>query len=390
MQAVSVYIHIPFCQQRCGYCDFTTYAGMTAYLPAYVKALVEEIEGVGRAAPQPVSVHTVYFGGGTPSLLSSEQVDAILRAIREHFEVFPTAEISLEANPGTVNAQSLTGYREAGVNRISIGMQSAIPEELALLQRIHSAEEVCATVNLARSAGFDAISLDLIFGIPNQTMETWKHSLDFALAAGVEHLSLYNLTIEENTPLFEQVKRGEIVPVEDDLAADMYEDAIDYLSHHGFIHYEISNWAANRSGVLQMCRHNLQYWRNLPYLGFGVGAHGFINNQRLENTPHIPDYLSKMKVQNFAYPKSPATIHSRSIGAVEQMNDTMMLGLRLLEEGVEPDQFFKRFGVSMEEVFAKELSELVRLGLLEKKQSYRLTRRGMLVGNQVFMRFVNQ
>lgn len=388
MQPISIYIHIPFCQKRCGYCDFTTFAGMETYLPAYIDALMREVELIGRGAAEPVPVHTLFLGGGTPSLLSAGQVERIIKAICKHFTLLPEAEISLEANPGTVNLQKLSGYRKAGVNRISFGVQSAIPEELAVLQRIHTADEARQAVEMARLAGFENINLDLIFAIPNQTMETWQESLTFALSTGVEHLSLYNLTIEENTPLYEQVKRGEIEPIDPDLAADMYEFAVDSLLEKGFLHYEISNWAANRNGLWQMCRHNLQYWRNLPYLGFGVGSHGFFENQRLENSPSISEYLARIGKGGCEYPKSPANVASTVIDQQEQMKDTMMLGLRLLDEGVDPQAFHKRFGLALEDVFSTELLELTSLGLLEKHKPYHLTRRGMMVGNQVFMRFV--
>lgn len=388
MQPVSIYIHIPFCQRRCGYCDFTTYAGMTAFLPNYIEALTREIDLMGRAAPESIPVHTLFFGGGTPSLLSAEQVKGILHAVRRNFALQPDAEISLEANPGTVTSQTLVGYYRAGINRISFGMQSAIPQELVLLQRIHTADEARQAVEMARAAGFMNINLDLIFGIPSQTMDSWKESLDFALSTGVEHLSLYNLTIEEGTPLSEQVQKGEVQPIDPDLAADMYEYAVDYLSKKGYLHYEISNWAAKRNGVWKMCQHNLQYWRNLAYLGFGVGAHGFFGNLRLENTSSIPDYLARVSAGGCEYPKGPTNTHSRFIETREEMQDTMMLGLRLLEEGVDPQTFQARFGVAVEEQFSEELRELTSLELLVKQKPYRLTRRGMMIGNQVFMRFV--
>jgi oxygen-independent coproporphyrinogen-3 oxidase len=251
-------------------------------------------------------------------------------------------------------------------------------------------EEARRAVEMARSAGFDNINLDLIFGIPSQTMETWQKSLSLAQSTGVEHLSLYNLTIEEGTPLFEQVHKGEVQPIDPDMAADMYEYAIESLAENGFLHYEISNWAARRNGSWQMCRHNLQYWRNLPYLGFGVGAHGFFENQRLENTSSIMDYLARLRGEDYVFPRSPANIQARVIDAREQMNDTMMLGLRLLIEGVDPQTFQARFGVAVEDHFSEELKELTSLGLVEKQKPYRLTRRGMMVGNQVFMRFVGE
>ena len=288
----SLYFHIPFCVHRCAYCDFNTYAGQEAFIPAYVEALVREIEAVAASAPDRLPVHTIFFGGGTPSLLSPEHFERILGAIRKNFDLKPIIdersvvtnsvvppEISLEANPGTVSLASLKGLRKAGFNRISFGVQSSHPEELRLLERIHDFFDVIESVKEARQAGFENLNLDLIYGLPQQTLERWQESLKRAVGLNPEHLSLYALTIEHDTPFGRWMAQG-LMPLPDpDAAADMYEWASQYLQAQGYEQYEISNWA--RPGY--PCRHNLQYWRNEPYLGFGAGAHGCAANLRIAN-----------------------------------------------------------------------------------------------------------
>ncbi|HPC05493.1 MAG TPA: radical SAM family heme chaperone HemW [Anaerolineaceae bacterium] len=269
-----MYIHFPFCQKRCGYCDFFTRADMQSAIPAYVDSLVKEIEQVGTSAEEKLPVQTVFFGGGTPSLLSPAQASNILVSVGKYFTLLPGAEISLEANPGTVNLEKLQGYQAAGINRISFGVQSFKDDELQFLERIHSSREAVDAFEMARAAGFTNINLDLIFGLPGQTVASWADSLEQAVKLDPEHLSLYALTIEEGTPLHRQVEAGKVIPLDDDISADMYQLAEEMLTSGGCNHYEVSNWAAKRDGKVQSCIHNLQYWLNLPYLGIGAGAHG--------------------------------------------------------------------------------------------------------------------
>ncbi|RME32336.1 MAG: radical SAM family heme chaperone HemW, partial [Thermoflexia bacterium] len=233
---VAIYLHIPFCRARCSYCGFNTYAGLEHRIPEYVEALCREIGG----AP-PARVRTVYFGGGTPSLLPPEGLEQLLNALRGRFFSPDPVEITLEANPGTVDRGYLRSLRNLGVNRLSLGAQSAHPEELRLLGRLHTWEDAAGAVRMAREAGFDNVNLDLIYGLPGQTMARWQHSVEAALALEVEHLSLYALTLEEGTPLAFQVTRGLLPPPDDDLAAEMYEWARERLRRAGYLHYELSN-----------------------------------------------------------------------------------------------------------------------------------------------------
>ncbi len=398
----SLYFHIPFCVHRCAYCDFNTYAGQEALIPAYVDALVREIENVAASAPARLPVHTIFFGGGTPSLLSPAQLEQVLRVVNAHFDLTPVdsadnVETSLEANPGTVTLVSLQGLRQAGFNRISFGVQSAHPEELRQLERIHDFFDVIESVKWARQAGFHNLNLDLIYGLPEQTLPRWQDSVRRAVDLNPEHLSLYALTIEPETPFGRWAERG-LLPLPDpDLAADMYEWVSDYLEGQGYEQYEISNWA--RPGF--QCRHNLQYWRNEPYLGFGAGAHGCANGLRISNVLRIKTYIEHMtgsrQIPSLNFPLSPATVTQTHISLRVEMQETLMLGLRLTRAGVSGEIFQARFGAELPEVFGKEIDELVKLGLLEwvepvseVSRVLRLTRRGRLMGNQVFMRFVGE
>ena len=259
MTAYALYLHIPFCRQRCSYCDFNTYTTLSDLQAEYVAALAAEIRQVGAAAPagRP-AVHPIFFGGGTPSLLTPAQLATILGAAHEAFAVDPAAEITLEANPGTVDTAYLAAIRALGVNRLSFGVQSALPGELALLGREHDFAAAVAAVAAARAAGFDNLNLDLIYGLPGQSVADWQRTLDAVLPLNIEHISLYCLTIEPGTPMQRWLHNGTIIPPDADTAADQYEVAGRALAAAGFGHYEISNWA--RPG--RECRHNLVYWRN--------------------------------------------------------------------------------------------------------------------------------
>ncbi|RPI21747.1 MAG: radical SAM family heme chaperone HemW, partial [Chloroflexota bacterium] len=265
MEQYSLYLHIPFCRHRCSYCDFNTYAGIDRLIPDYVQAINREICLVASAVGVKLPIHTIFFGGGTPSLLPASDVESIISTIRAGFDLQPGTEITLEANPGTVSRPYLAALHSLGVNRLSLGMQSAQPEELRLLERQHDYQEVIQAVEWARKAGFDNVNLDLIYGIPYQTLEMWARTLNLALALRPDHLSMYALTLEHGTPMQHWVARGLLPDPDPDLAADMYELASERLDSAGFVQYEISNWARpNGSGEPLACRHNLQYWRNLP------------------------------------------------------------------------------------------------------------------------------
>jgi oxygen-independent coproporphyrinogen-3 oxidase len=414
MTHTSIYLHIPFCKHRCAYCDFNTYAGQEDSIPAYVKALINEIEAVSTLIPNPINVHTVFFGGGTPSLLSAPQFDSILQSLHAAFAFTADAEISIEANPGTISPQKLEGIRKAGINRISFGVQSTNTEELRMLERIHDFFTVIESVSAARKAGFDNLNLDLIYGLPEQSLESWKTTLSRIIDLHPEHISAYALTFEHGTPFGKWSSKG-LLPIPDpDLAADMYEYAEEFLEANGYVHYEISNWARNvesqkskvEGQIFDLrpstpsfaCRHNLQYWHSLPYLAFGAGAHGYANGYRYSNALRIKTYIDRLSsyqlpITNLPFPLSPATVNQHKQTQQDDISDYMINNLRLTNAGVAESDFRERFGVGLLNVFGKEIEELIHLGLLEKKTSevlevYLLTKHGRLLGNQVFMRFV--
>jgi oxygen-independent coproporphyrinogen-3 oxidase len=373
--ALGLYIHIPFCQAKCLYCDFNSYPGLDSLFGDYAAALVCEI---GQAVRTRVA--TVYVGGGTPTVLPLPHLASILEAARRAFAVDADAEISLEANPGTVDAAKLAGLRALGVNRLSLGIQSFDDRELRLLGRIHSAAEAAAAFQAARQAGFRNVNLDLLYGLPRQPLASWRASLERALDLQPDHLSLYAITVEPGTPLATAIARGQLPAADPDRAADMYELAQGLLAASSYVHYEISNWAR---GAEFQCQHNLIYWRNEPYLGVGAGAHSWLDGRRWSNTSAPAAYVAQ--VQRAEQPVAGEETIDREL----QIGETMMLGLRLLEEGVSFERFRRRFGLDLDQCFAGELADLGRLGLLDiDGERVRLSARGRLLGNQVFLRFL--
>jgi oxygen-independent coproporphyrinogen-3 oxidase len=417
MPPTSIYLHIPFCKHRCAYCDFNTYAGQEDSIPAYVDALIKEIHFVGDTITNlHLPIATVFFGGGTPSLLSSPQFDSILQALYAAFTFTANAEISIEANPGTISPDKLNAIRKAGINRISFGVQSANTEELRMLERIHDFFTVIEAVSTARKAGFDNLNLDLIYGLPEQTLESWKTTLARIVDLHPEHISAYALTLEHGTPFGRWSSKG-LLPLPDpDLAAEMYEYAEEFLEVSGYVHYEISNWAKGNAECRMQneesnsafcipyssfaCRHNLQYWRSLPYLAFGAGAHGYANGYRYSNALRIKTYIDRLtnsQSTNLPFPLSPATVNQHKQTLQDDISEYMLNNLRLTNAGVAESDFRLRFGRGLLDVYPKEIEELIRNGLLEHEQTsevlktsevYRLTKRGRLMGNQVFVKFV--
>ncbi len=395
----SLYIHIPFCIHRCGYCDFNTFAGIQHMIPAYTQAVCEEIKYIVRGSPEGLTVHTIYFGGGTPSLLTESNLEDIFSTIHEAFETSQLDEVSMEANPGTVSRDSLKSYARLGVNRISLGMQSALQAELDLLERQHTFEDVRQAVEWTRNAGIDNLNLDLIYGLPNQKMDAWLESLQAAISLSPEHLSFYALTLEPGVPMYREVKKGLLPEPDADQAADMYEVAGEMLADAGFTQYEISNWArADKGGKLRSCDHNLQYWRNLTYLGVGAGAHGYLQSFRTEDVASPKEYIKRMgeweetQHEKLRFPQTPATQNLTWIDGDSEIGETMMVGLRLVKEGVSEAEFRRRFGISLTEHFSAQIERLVSIGLLEWTAPpdirLRLTSRGYLLGNQVFKEFI--
>jgi oxygen-independent coproporphyrinogen-3 oxidase len=378
---LGIYLHIPFCQHICPYCDFTTYAGQESAIPDYVDALERSIALEGERHNRR-AVQTMFFGGGTPSLLEPEQVARIIDAVRRSFSLESGAEITLEANPNSADQARFAGYRAAGVNRLSIGVQTTDRRGLRVLGRNHESRDAEAALAAARAAGFDNISLDLIFGWPGQTREQWRRDLETVLTwnSGPEHLSLYSLIVEPGTPMADAVARGILHPAEDDLSADLYEDAIALLTARGWLHYEIANFG--RTPELQS-RHNRIYWRNGEYLGLGAGAHGRIGHERRLN--HL---LPRTYIEAIGRGEDGIANREPLTPQIEE-GETMMIGLRLLEEGISFAEFEQRHGRTLDVAFSEQLTMLTGVGLIERlPDRVRLTTRGMMIANDVAERFI--
>jgi len=371
---LALYLHIPFCRRRCTYCDFNTYADLDNLFIPYTRALAKEVRAGGRGE----RVKSIFFGGGTPSILPMALTKGLLAACRDAFVVVDDAEITLEANPGTVDEEKLSGLRRIGINRLSLGVQSAHPSELTLLGRLHTFEQADQAVAMARVAGFENLSLDVIYGLPKQSLADWQVTLNAVLCLEPDHLSCYGLSVEEGTPLAAQVEEGFLPQPDPDEGAEMYELTEEWLGEAGFMHYEISNWA--KPG--RQCRHNLVYWRNEDYLGFGAGAHSFRDRKRWWNVLTPDEYIARVMADEV--PEAGA----EEVDLVREMGETMMMGLRL-SEGVTAQTFQRRFQRTLSQVYGQELGELEAAGLIEwDGQRVRLTARGRLLGNQVFARFL--
>ena len=361
-------------------------------MPGYYAALMSELchqAAIIENLPRPVD--TIFFGGGTPSLIKVEWIEALIDCIRSEFGLAEDAEISLEANPGTLSHGFAAGLLNAGVNRLSIGVQSFAERDLTLLGRIHSPSQAIEAIHSTRQAGFMNISLDLMFGIPGQSLAGWKANLQQAIALQPDHLSLYSLILEPGTRLFDDVESGKTQPISDDLSADMYEFAIDKLTQDGYSHYEISNWA---SGDAFEARHNKIYWKNQDYLGVGAGAHSSLNGMRVANTPSIVNYILRLtESRPEANNAFPAAVETLKLDLFTTQQETMMLGMRLTKEGVSDFDFRDRFGAAIMDVFPKEVKRIIDNKLAEWRAfpdgpHLVLTRRGVLLGNQVFQEFV--
>ena len=395
MQEAGIYVHFPFCKSRCDYCDFNTCAGMESQIPFYCKSLQKEIELTSLSFRNDFEVHSIYLGGGTPSYLPAEKIQQIVDSIRDNFQIYSDVEISMESNPADFcNAKAAIWYA-SGVNRLSIGMQSAHDEELAMLGRRHRWREVQQAVQIARRAGFTNINLDIMFGLPGQSMQHWKQTLEKALSLAPSHLSVYALTVEEGTPLAGRLAAGQLPAIDEDLAGDMYEGVMEELPHHGFEQYEISNWARQEKEVDFRCQHNLLYWRNGSYLGLGASAHSHHNNQRWSNTSPILEYIQRVDTATDSDPgvsPFPWGDQFETLSMQEEMADTAMMGLRLVKEGLRDDAFLQKFGRSLFEVYGEPIEELSRKGLLVADHtdggSIHLTKRGCMLGNQVFYHFL--
>lgn len=370
---MEIYVHIPFCLRKCRYCDFLSFPCGGKERARYLSALGQEIACCGRGHTEG-AVTSIYFGGGTPSLLSDEQMGYLMGCIKRQFSLAPDAEITMEANPGTLSASCLAGYRRAGINRLSIGCQSIHNEELFVLGRIHRYEDFRESYRMAREAGFANINVDLMYGLPGQTADSWRRSLETVCALGPEHISAYSLIVEEGTPFADM----SLDLPDEDAERQMAADAVEILRDHGYARYEISNFA--RPGFA--CRHNIGYWDGTPYLSFGLGASSYMDHTRWRNTRSMEKYL-----KNASFPA--CLRRDVEILTIEnRMEEFMFLGLRMTA-GISKSVFAKRFGVSMNEIYGAKIEHFVREKLLTNSgDRVFLTERGMDLANMVMAEFL--
>lgn len=370
-----IYIHIPFCRSRCSYCDFATGMYESSLAERYVQALAKEIRGFEVTDNE--EIDTIYFGGGTPSLLSPAQVERILSAINQRFRVATGAEVTMEMNPGELPLEVLREFRRLGINRASFGAQTFADRDLKRLGRTHTAADIAQTFRYLREAGFDNVSFDLISGLPGQTLQAWSGNLDRALSLRPEHLSLYLLEVHEGTPLADQIKRSARPQPDDDLAAEMYRLMVEKVCAAGYRHYEISNFSQPE----YESRHNTKYWTGAPYYGFGCSAHSYDGRaRRWANERATVRYVELIESA-----QSPVieTIH---LSEDDKRSESVFLGLRMLS-GISLNEYQQRFGTDLREDHAGEIDRLSEAGLIELDDNLlKLTSTGALLSNEVFAR----
>lgn len=377
-----VYVHIPFCRTKCTYCAFLSGDYDERVSARYLAALDREIRAAGERASRP-AVDTVFFGGGTPSLIPAGELVRVLDTIRETFELVDAAEITVEMNPGTLTAEKLAAYRAAGINRASVGVQSFDDAELAAIGRIHDASEARRAVAMLREAGFENVSLDLIAGLPRQRPDVWRRSVESAIALAPDHLSLYLLELHPGTKLARDVERGLVARPDDDMAVEAYYWMIDRLDEAGFEHYEISNFARRlQGGGDRRSRHNEKYWTDVPYFGFGGSAHGYTGVERTANVRSIVGYIEAVE-------RDPAAPGDRTrLSERDRAVEAIFLGLRRTL-GIDLAAFEERYGLAILEEFRDGLAPAFDADLVEVADGrLRLTRRGLVLSNEVFAAFV--
>lgn len=376
MTAAGIYVHIPFCSSRCSYCDFATGIYQSALAETYVDAVIHEIRNSVYAGRD---VDTIFFGGGTPSLLSSTQLDRVLSALHERFAIDETAEITLEINPGSVTAEKLREFRRLGINRASFGAQTFDDAELAKLGRSHNAADTLRTFADLRGAGFINVSFDLIAGLPGQTLERWQQNVVQAQQLRPEHLSFYLLEVHSGTPLAEHIRRGTQPVPDDDLAGVMYQSMLDHAAAAGYEHYEISNLCL--PGFHS--RHNVKYWTAEPYYGFGCSAHSYDGeNRRWSNERNVLKYVEMIE-----HGESPI-VDEQELTQNDVRAEALFLGMRMMR-GVDVRRYRESFGVDLHDTHGDDLDRFCKAGLLEfDGDLIRLTRSGALLSNEVFAAFV--
>lgn len=374
MKELGIYIHIPFCKRKCAYCDFISFSGQQKLIKPYINALIREIKNY-KTEKEKYVIKTIYFGGGTPSFIESKYIVDILSNIKKKFNVLENAEITIEANPGTVDEQKLKDYYNAGINRISFGLQSTRSELLKLVGRIHSYSSFLEAYNLARKIGFKNINIDLMIGLPVQFLEDVQKDLEKIIELKPEHISVYSLIVEEGTRIEEKIKNKELYLPSEELERKMYWEVKRKLEEAGYIHYEISNY----SKPSFESKHNMSCWNQEEYLGFGLAAHSYINNKRYSNTIDFDEY--------FDWPENSKIIHEKQTKEDKQ-KEFMLLGLRKIE-GIKISDFKNKFVENPIYLYRESLNKLVTQELIEIDiDNIKLTNRGIDLANLVWEEFI--
>jgi oxygen-independent coproporphyrinogen III oxidase len=374
---VSLYIHIPFCRSKCYYCDFNSYAGMEELMPAYFEALKKELVYYSKILTK-YSIGTIFIGGGTPSAVEKEYIVELMKLCRDRLNISDSAEISIETNPGTLDYDKLSAYRDSGINRLSMGLQAWQGSILKKIGRIHNSSEFEENLIAAKKAGFQNLNVDLIFGLPGQKEKDWEETLERVVDLGVEHISCYSLKIEEGTPFGDRLEKGEISYMDDELDRKMYYKAIEFLAEKGFNHYEISNFA--KPGF--ECRHNLVYWKVKPYIGIGAGSHSYFDEKRFNNINSVEEYVKYL--ENNEIPKENIEVIDKS----ESISEYIILGLRLTE-GIGIREFKEIFNENILEIYKSQIEKLINESLLVKYgDRLKLTAKGLDLANKVFVEFI--
>lgn len=378
LEPVGLYLHIPFCHSRCTYCSFVTGSYDESLSQAYLRSLRREIAAYanGRVCD------TLYLGGGTPSIVPPEEIASLISVVRDSFHLTPDAEVTMEVNPSDIDSRRLELYLSYGINRISLGVQSFIGTELERIGRDHTARQAEIAFKDLRSAGFQNISIDLISGLPGQSRADWNYNLEKAFELEPEHISVYLLEVKEGSIIYAQLRSGRLEPLDEDLAAEMYEALLEKVDSSVYVQYEISNFCKELGGQLKQSRHNLKYWTDQEYLGFGVSAHSYEAGVRRWNLKSTQDYIRRIQSGQSAVADSYALDWRASA------EEAFMLRLRLAE-GIDLVAFNERYGLDVYQTHADRLKELEEDGLVELSQGrLRLTRRGILYSNEVFMLFI--
>ncbi|MFS8500668.1 MAG: radical SAM family heme chaperone HemW [Caldicoprobacter sp.] len=377
MRQLGVYIHFPFCARKCHYCDFPSYQGMERWMQPYLEALCREILE-WKEKVRDYAVKSIYLGGGTPTLFSGEQIARLLEICFNSFNVQKNAEITVEANPGTVDMADLFALRSAGVNRLSIGLQAWQDRHLRFLGRIHSSSDFVQSIMYAKEAGFENINVDVMFGLPSQTIEEWLETLEKVCSLKIQHISMYSLKVEDGTPLHRWYEEGKFSLPSQEEDRLMYYKGREYVKRFGLRQYEISNFAIPG----KECVHNLIYWHNEEYIGCGSGAHSYFNDERFSNTSDVEEYIRAVT------DGTPKINYRERIGEENERFETIMMGLRLVE-GVNKQKFKARFGKDIEFYYGKAIRKLVEQGLLiDDEVSIKLTEKGMDVQNVALLEFM--